>query len=73
MVDKEVPEPLVTELWEAIEAEEIRRPVRMFLPPESAELLRETTEGVTVVACENLEDAVYHTWPDLRPAGGERS
>jgi DNA repair protein RadA/Sms len=64
---REVPEQLVNDLWEAIEADEIRRPVRLFLPPSSAELLRATLDGVTVVGCQRLDDAVYHTWPELRP------
>jgi len=64
---REVPEPIITDLWEAIEAGEIPRPVRLFLPPGSASLVRETTEHVTVMACQRLEDAVYGTWPDLNP------
>jgi DNA repair protein RadA/Sms len=63
---REVPDHLVTQLWEAIQANEIRRPLRLFLPPESARLLRETLEGVTVVACDRLDDAVFLTWPELR-------
>ena len=56
----------MTDLWEAIEAGEIPTPIRLFLPPQSAALLRETTDNVTVVSCEHLEDAVYATWPELK-------
>ncbi len=68
---REVPESIITDLWEAIEAGDISRPVRLFLPPESAALLRDTTDSVTVMACEHLEDAVYGTWPELIPGGQE--
>lgn len=68
---REVPESIVTELWDAIEAGEISRPMRVFLPPESAEVLRGAAEDVTVMSCERLEQAVYGTWPELDP-GGER-
>jgi predicted ATP-dependent serine protease len=68
---REVPEDLITHLWEAIEADEIRKPLRLFLPPESASLIRETTADVTVMTCKRLEDAVYGTWPELA-AGGAR-
>lgn len=64
---REVPEQLINDLWECVQADEIKRPVRLFLPPSSADLVRETLDGVTVVACERLEHAVYNTWPELRP------
>lgn len=63
---REVPDQLVSQLWDAIQSDEIRRPLRLFVPPESASVLRETLDGVTVVACERLDDAVFLTWPELR-------
>lgn len=63
---REVPEAIINDLWEAFEAEELPLPVRIFLPPDSATLLRETTQDVTVMACERLEDAVYGTWPEMK-------
>jgi len=64
---REVPESIITDLWEAIQAGEVPKPVRLFLPPRSADLLRHTTDNVTVMACERLEHAVYGTWPELDP------
>lgn len=64
---REVPDQLITDLWDSIQSQEIQTPVRLYLPPESAQLLRETLEGVTVIACDRLEHAVYNTWPELRP------
>jgi DNA repair protein RadA/Sms len=64
---REVPDNIVQELWEAIEAGEIKTPIRIFCPKESAQLIREGGKGATVVACERLEDAIYGTWDDLKP------
>lgn len=64
---REVPDEILADLWEDINAEVIRRPVRIFCPTESAELVRETVEGATVIACKTLDDAVFRTWPELKP------
>ncbi|OYD15443.1 hypothetical protein CH330_05680 [candidate division WOR-3 bacterium JGI_Cruoil_03_51_56] len=64
---REVPDDLIEQLWDAIEAGEIQTPVRIFCPKESAPILREGISGATVVACEKLDDAVRLTWPDLIP------
>ncbi len=64
---REVPDDLVLALIDAVQASEIRTPVRVFLPPASAELMREAGADVTVVSCKRLEDAVFNTWPELRP------
>lgn len=63
---REAPEDLILSLWENIERGEIRTPVRLFLPPESARAIQGSVEGATVVACERLDQAVYQTWPELR-------
>jgi len=63
---REIPDQILTDLHDALEAGEIRKPVRLFLPKESAELVRATAAGITVVACDQLDDAVYNTWPELR-------
>lgn len=68
---REVPDELVINLWEDLKdpaSAYISRPVRIFCPRSSAELLQEEVEDVTVVACDRLDDAVFHTWPDLRTA-----
>jgi predicted ATP-dependent serine protease len=63
---REVPDNIIQELWDAIEAGELSVPVRIFCPQESAHLIREGAKGATVVACDRLEDAIYATWPDLQ-------
>lgn len=57
------------DLWDLLEEGKIKKPLRLFCPPESAKLLREGINGVTVVACDRLDDAVYHTWPEMRSGG----
>ena len=66
---REVPDQIVMDLWDLLEEGKIQKPVRLFCPPESAKLLREGLDGVTVVACDRLDDAVYHTWPQMRSSG----
>ncbi len=65
---REVPDNIVQDLWDAVQAGEIQPPLRIFCPKESAHLIREGVQEATVVACDRLEDALYGTWPDLRPA-----
>jgi predicted ATP-dependent serine protease len=68
---REVPDAVVQDLWDAVEAEEIKPPVRIFCPRESAHLIRDGVRDATVVACDRLEDALYATWPDLKPASSK--
>jgi hypothetical protein len=56
---------VVLELCEALESDEITKPCRVYLPPASADLFKGVPR-VTVVKCTRLEDAVFHTWPELR-------
>jgi len=65
---REVPDQILIDLWEGIQDGTIRKPLRIFCPAKSAELLKEETEGATVIACDRLEDAVYQTWPELLTA-----
>jgi DNA repair protein RadA/Sms len=69
---RDVPEQLLADLFDAVEAKEIRTPVRLYVPAGSASILRQTVPGVTVVACARLEDAVYGTWPELRSAAKQK-
>lgn len=64
---REVPDQIVIDLWDAIQAGEIPKPVRLFCPRESAKLIRDTVDGATVIGCERLDDAVFQTWPEIRP------
>ena len=63
---REVPDEIVVDLWEDIQAGTIRKPIRIFCPKKSAEIMREEIEGATVIACERLDDAVFRTWPELK-------
>lgn len=67
---REVPDQILIDLWEQLANSStgvLPRPIRIFCPSESAHLLQGEVGGATVVACERLEDAVYMTWPELRP------
>lgn len=63
---REVPDQIILELMADAEAESIPLPLRVFCPPESAEILRDATQAITVMSCVRLDDAVFQTWPDLR-------
>jgi len=65
---REVPDEIILDLWEGIHDGTIGKPVRIFCPRPSAELIREDVEGATVLACDRLDDAVFLTWPELRPS-----
>lgn len=64
---REVPDQIILDFITASEAGVIPLPLRIFCPPTSAELLRDAGAGITVMSCERLDDAVFQTWPDLRP------
>lgn len=66
---REVPDEILLDLMEQLQdpsSTTIPRPLRIFCPKESAHLLQQEVEGATIVACERLDDAVFHTWPELR-------
>lgn len=66
---REVPDEILIDLWEELKdpsSKVIPKPARLFCPSESAHLLQEEVEGVTVVACDRLDDAVFMTWPELK-------
>jgi predicted ATP-dependent serine protease len=65
---REVPDEIVIDLWEDIQAGTIPKPIRIFCPVKSAEFMREEIEGATVIACKTLDDAVFRTWPELKPS-----
>ena len=64
---REVPDWILTDLSEGIQNGTIPIPIRIFCPRASAEILRGLVDGATVVGCERLDDAVFHTWPELKP------
>jgi predicted ATP-dependent serine protease len=68
---RQVPSALVRDLCSAVAKGLIKRPVTLYLPAASVPAAAEGIgglSGVKEVACHRLEDAVYATWPDLRPA-----
>jgi len=67
---REVPEQIIIDLWEELNDEDsnLKKPLRIFCPTESASILQEEVKGVTIVACERLDDAVYMTWPEISGA-----
>ena len=64
---REVPDQILMDLSEGIQDGTIPTPIRIFCPRAGAEFLRGLVEGATVVACDRLDDAVLHTWPELKP------
>jgi DNA repair protein RadA/Sms len=66
---REVPDQIIMDLWDLLAEGKLQTPLRLLCPPEGAKLLREGMAGVTVVACDRLDDAVYHTWPEMRSGG----
>ncbi|OGU40664.1 MAG: hypothetical protein A2X61_16425 [Ignavibacteria bacterium GWB2_35_12] len=63
---RKVPDEIITTLWEQIENGSIDTPKRIFLPKESAEIITNEIDGITVISCEKLDDAVFFTWPELK-------
>jgi len=66
---REVPDEILEDLWEELNdpaSTTLPRPIRVFCPKDSAQLLQEEVEGATVVACERLDEAVFMTWPELK-------
>ncbi|HKV05328.1 MAG TPA: ATPase domain-containing protein [Candidatus Acidoferrales bacterium] len=64
---REVPDEIIVDFWEDIQGGTISKPIRIFCPKKSAEIMREEVKGATVIACEKLDDAVFRTWPELKP------
>jgi hypothetical protein len=63
---REVPDQIIVDLWDDIQAGTIPKPIRIFCPRKSAEIMREEIAGATVIACDRLDDAVFRTWPELK-------
>jgi DNA repair protein RadA/Sms len=66
---REVPDEILLDLLEKLKdpiGSIIQKPVRIFCPMESAEILQEEVDGATIVACDRLDDAVFFTWPELK-------
>ena len=65
---RELPIGLVESFIEALKEGRIPKPLRVFVSSEAAEFLKAESIGITVIKCDKLDDAVYQTWPELRPS-----
>lgn len=63
-----VPADVVQDFVAAAADGSLRPPLRVICPPDTAAQLRGLAQEITAVAVETLDDAVYHTWPELREA-----
>jgi hypothetical protein len=46
--------------------------MKIFCPPESADAMKGLVkDGVTIIACQKLDDAVYQTWRELAPMAND--
>lgn len=62
---REVPPALLNDLANSISSGEIGLPVRILCPPSAVGQLS-SGNGVEVVPCRRLDDAIFATWPSLR-------
>ena len=60
-----VPPGLLNDLADAIQVGEITTPLRILCPPSAVSQLP-SGNGVEVVPCRRLDDAIFATWPNLR-------
>jgi DNA repair protein RadA/Sms len=62
---REVPAALLNDLSNSITSGEIALPLRILCPPSAVGQLP-SGNGVEVVPCRRLDDAIFATWPNLR-------
>ncbi|MEX2673458.1 MAG: AAA family ATPase [Phycisphaeraceae bacterium] len=62
----DVPLDVLTDLIATIDNAEIATPLKVFAPPSAEAYLSDAREGVKVISCSTLEDAIGQTWPNLR-------
>lgn len=62
---RDLPAALVNDMANAIAQGEIALPLRLLVPPSAVAMLP-SGNGIEVVACRRLEDAIFGTWPELR-------
>jgi predicted ATP-dependent serine protease len=68
---REVPDQVILDLCDELQEGSIAKPIRVFCPPTTASVIKDiVSEGLTVISCERLDDAVFATWPELRADGG---
>ena len=62
---RDLPPTLVQHLSDAISAGELPMPLRVVCPPAAAEQIA-PMDGLEIVPCRRLDDAIFNTWPELR-------
>lgn len=62
---REVPAALLNDLSNSINSGEIDLPLRILCPPSAVAQLP-SGNGVEIVSCRRLDDAIFATWPKLR-------
>jgi DNA repair protein RadA/Sms len=62
---REVPAALLNDLANSISGGEINLPIRVLCPPSAVPQLP-SGNGVEIVPCRRLDDAIFATWPNLR-------
>ena len=62
---RDLPDMLIEHLAHAIGTDALPNPVRLLCPPSAAALLPQG-DGIEIVPCRRLDDAIFHTWPELR-------
>ena len=62
---RDLPDPLIEELAEAITSGAIPTPLRVLAPPSAITHLPRAP-GIELLPCRRFDDALHHTWPDLR-------
>jgi DNA repair protein RadA/Sms len=62
---REVPPALLNELSNSLTNGEIALPIRILCPPSAVSQLP-SGNGVELVPCRKLDDAIFSTWPNLR-------
>lgn len=63
-----IPADVVQDFVGAVADGSLRPPLRILCPKETADQLRGVGDEITAVAVDMLDDAVYHTWAELREA-----
>jgi DNA repair protein RadA/Sms len=62
---RDLPGSLVQQLSDALVGGALPLPLRLLCPPSAAEQMA-APEGVELVPCRRLDDAIFNTWPELR-------
>jgi DNA repair protein RadA/Sms len=62
---RDLPPTLVQHLADSLAVGELPMPLRLVCPPSTAEQIP-PMEGLDIIPCRRLDDAIWATWPELR-------